>query len=259
MPSRRGSPGSAPYQEMAEAYDILHADRPYAQEARAIRALVRRHAGPSARTLLDVACGTGRHLEHLVRWFDCTGLDSSAAMLARARQRAPSARYVKGRMQDVPVGGRFDVVTCLFSAIGYLRSRAELERTLSGFSGHLAVGGVVIVEPFLTPEAWRTPYLSTETQSSGDTRVLRMSLSSRRRQRAILDLHYLVGTPGRVRYVHERHDLALFGTRTMLGAFRAAGLRAVHLLPGLSTGRGLYVAVKEGRPAPPPRRTASGA
>ena len=58
------------FSESAAWYDRFYGTKDYAGEAQLVSALIRRHQ-PRARTLLDVACGTGRHLEHLRREFDC--------------------------------------------------------------------------------------------------------------------------------------------------------------------------------------------
>ena len=73
-----------------------------------------------ARTLLDVACGTGRHLEYLRSSFETEGVDADDAMLDVARARLRDVPLSVGDMRDLDLGRRFDVVTCLFSAIGFV-------------------------------------------------------------------------------------------------------------------------------------------
>ena len=58
---------------------------------------------------------------------------------------------------------------------------------------------------------------------------------------AILDFHYLVGTPQGVTHFTERHELGLFTIEEMLGAFQQADLDVKYEPEGL-TGRGLYIA-----------------
>jgi ubiquinone/menaquinone biosynthesis C-methylase UbiE len=43
----------------------------------------------AAGSLLDVACGTGKHLEQLMRWYQVEGLDLDDGLLAIARERLP--------------------------------------------------------------------------------------------------------------------------------------------------------------------------
>ncbi len=229
------------YRYRPEVYDLVHADKPYREEAEAVRALVRKSAARPARTLLDVACGSGRHLEKFVRWFDCTGLDASPEMLALARRRLPRIPLVVGRMESFDLGREFDVVTCLFSAIGYARSVQGLSRTVRNLARHVAPGGVLVVEPWLTPKVFREGWLHHLVVEREGTVVIRMNGSRLRRGRSVFDFHYLVGRDGEVDHFVERHDLGLFDVPTMLGAFRGAGLSVRYLARGLSTRRGLYV------------------
>lgn len=48
----------------AELYDKIYGFKPYDQEAKTVPRTLRRF-NPRAHTLLDVACGTGKHLEAL--------------------------------------------------------------------------------------------------------------------------------------------------------------------------------------------------
>ena len=68
--------------------------------------------------VVDVGCGTGRHAVPLAqRGVRVTGVDLSAAMLARARARAEAAgvdvALVKADARDLPPIGPFDAAICL--------------------------------------------------------------------------------------------------------------------------------------------------
>jgi len=236
----------AAYGLLADAYDIVHREKPYAAEARRVRAAAQRWATIRCRSLLDVACGSGRHLAEFVRWYDCTGLDASRSMLARARRRLPRVRWVRGRMEAFDLGREFDIVCCLFSAVGYVRSPAGLRQTIAALARHTSPGGVVVVEPWLTPEVFREGRVHHLVARSEGTTVLRMNGARRVRGRSVFDFHYLVGRDGAVRHAVERHDLGLFSRTQMEAAFRAAGLTPHFDPKGFATRRGLYVAVRPG-------------
>jgi SAM-dependent methyltransferase len=235
-----------PYGDLAEAYDILHARKPYGREALQIRTLARQAARRPCRTLLDVACGSGRHLEQLARWYACTGVDPSPQMLLRARRRVRGAELVRGTMESFALDREFDIVTCLFSSIGYVRTVAELRRAVRNLARHTAPGGVLVIEPWLTPAAFRSGLVHHLVARSGPTTVVRMNGSSRRGGRSIFDFHYLVGRRGHVEHAVERHELGLFSRRTMESALRAAGCTVRYFDRGLASRRGLYVAVRPG-------------
>ena len=231
------------YRKTAEYYDAIYSWKDYAAESREIERLVRRFGRPGARTLLDVACGTGSHLAHLRRRFRVHGVDPNPEMLRAARRKLPGVRLVRGRMETLDLGQTFDVVTCLFSAIGYVRSERDLRRTLARFAAHLAPGGVAIVEPWLLPGRYRAGGFHAQILGSPERPIARMSLSLRRGNRSIMDMHHLVATGTGVRHWVEHHDLGLFPPRAYRAAFRAAGLEP-RFLPGWNPERGLYVAVR---------------
>lgn len=249
-----------PYGVLADAYDVVHAHRPYAEEAAAVRKLAARYARRRGRTLLDVACGSGRHIAQFARWYACTGVDPSPAMLARARLRVPRARWIRGRMESMRLGEEFDVVTCLFSSIGYQRTEAQLRRAVRNLARHVAPGGVLVVEPWLTPGEFRPKSVHHLVAEEGGTAVLRMNSASRRGNVSQFDFHYLVGRGRRVTHAVEHHELGLFTRGTMEAALRGAGLDTRYLAGGLSSHRGLYIGVRPAtagrarRARPRPRR-----
>lgn len=243
--SKRLGSVRAPYVLSAEIYDRFYSWKDYAGEARRVREVVRRYGPHPAHSLLDVGCGTGEHLRYLSRHFDVTGVDQNRRMLAVARRKLPRARWVPGRMQTFRLRDRFDVITCLFSAIGYARSESDLVRILRNFAEHLRPEGIVIVEPWLTPQIYRSGGVHLATFGTAEAPIVRMNTEGLRRGRSVMDMHYLVGAEGRVRHWVERHDMGLFDAPTMMQAFRRAGLRPQKLASRFTTRRGLYVGVKE--------------
>jgi ubiquinone/menaquinone biosynthesis C-methylase UbiE len=232
------------YRDSASIYDAVYAWKDYRREAERCRALVRAYGPRNARSLLDVACGTGEHLRYLSRWYESVGLDANPRMLAVARRKLPHVRFLTGRMQSFRIPERFDVLTCLFSSIGYVRSVRELHQTLRNFARHLRPGGVALVEPWLTPAAHHTGLIHLATSGTGEEPIARMNDSRRRGDRSIMDMHYLVGASGRIRHWVERHELTLFDAPTMLRAFRSAGFHARRAESQFTPERGIYVAVR---------------
>ncbi|MCI4363349.1 MAG: class I SAM-dependent methyltransferase [Thermoplasmata archaeon] len=229
------------YTVQAEYYDRIYGFRPYREEARALRAIARR--GTTGRRWLDVGCGTGTHLRYLQRWYEVAGVEPSSAMRRVARRKLPDVPIHAGRMQEFRLSQRFDVVSCLFSAIGYLPTVTLLERTLRNFARHLAPSGVVLVEPWLFPEQYRPGRLPAVLRRDLPGAILlRMNIVERRGRRTSMVMHHLYGDRRGVRYFAERHESTMFTRSEFAKAFRSAGLRAKLLRPGLSSKRGLYFA-----------------
>jgi len=235
------------FRDLAEYYDPLLASKDYAAESRRVETIARRYGRSGGRAWLDVACGTGRHLEFLRRRYSVTGLDLSPDMLRIARRRLPGVRLIRGDMRAFRLATRFDVITCLFSAIGRLDSEKELGTTFSNFARTLRPGGVAIVEPWILPAQFRSDLVHLVTYQDDRIALARMAHSTRRGNRSLVQYHYLIGTPHRpVRYVHETARGLLVSPRRLQEIMESVGLRSRFLERGLTAGRGLLIGAKPG-------------
>lgn len=138
------APSSGAYDVLAPAYDLLTAGYAYAPWLGAIDRLARDH-GLNGGRALDVACGTGKSLEALLDLgYEATGCDASAGMAAVARRKlAGRAEVHVADMRELPVYGRFDLVTCLDDALNHLPSRADIEAAFGAMAANLAPDGLL--------------------------------------------------------------------------------------------------------------------
>lgn len=230
------------YARSAQFYDLIYGGKPYGEEADRVHGLIQKHLRSGGDTLLDVGCGTGNHLARLRRHYRCDGLDLDAGLLDIARGRYPDSAFHQGDMADFDLGRRYDALVCLFSAIGYVKTEERLGQAMRTFARHLAPGGVVVVEPWLTPEVYVRGHLRVDAPQHPDLAVARMVHSGVRDGLSILTFSYLVGRAEGIEHFEETHELGLFTREQMREAFRNAGLEVVEYDPHGLTGRGLYVA-----------------
>jgi SAM-dependent methyltransferase len=228
------------YTRSVQFYDALYHFKDYASAAKQLHTILQQHH-PTAKTLLDVACGTGKHLEYLRDYYRVEGLDLSPDMLKIARQRCPGVPFHRASMIDFRLEYGFDVITCLFSSVAYVKTRENLEKTVVSMVRHLRPGGVVVIEPFFSPENYWTGTITANFVDEPDLKIAWMYTSDPPQDRvAVLNIHYLVGTPESVDHFEERHELGLFTHEEYLNAFRGAGLEVTHDSEGLF-GRGMYL------------------
>jgi SAM-dependent methyltransferase len=239
--------GLSQFHELAKYYDAINDWKDYAGESARLETLARRFGRAGRTAWLDVACGTGRHLEFLSRRHSTVGVDGSREMLRVARHRLPQVRLVLGDMRTFRLNRRFDVVSCLFSAIGHLGTKEDVRRTFANFAYHLNPGGVAIVEPWIAPSAFRPASIHLRTHESPALTIIRLASSSRRGNRSMIQFHFLIGKPGRKIRHYEETDVGLLLSREeLLRLMRSAGLKPRFLARGLTPGRGLLVGVKVG-------------
>lgn len=158
------------YDALAANYDVLTAHHDHALWVDAINACLVRH-GVVGDTLLDLGCGTGRST---AAWRDAgyrvTGADSSAAMLAHARARVPSADLHHADLRDLGDIGTFAVVSCMCDVMNCV-SAAELPAALAAIAGHLAHGGLLVFDAN-TRNAYRRYFSVTEVAVDTDAAVI---------------------------------------------------------------------------------------
>jgi len=227
------------FSRSARFYDAIYSFKDYPAEAERLHELVEARV-PAARTLLDVACGTGAHLAELRRWYEVEGVDLDSELLEVARERLPGVPLHEGDMTGFDLGREFDVVTCLFSSIGYVRTHDGLVRATASLARHVAPGGVLIVEPWLEPGDWEPGRIGSVFVDEPDLKVARMNVGG---SAEVMDMHYLVATPDGVESFVERHELGVFSRDEHIEALRAAGLTVEHDPEGLM-GRGLYIGTR---------------
>jgi SAM-dependent methyltransferase len=232
------------YTRSARIYDMIYAAAgwDYAGDAAAIDALVRGRCH-DARTLLDVACGTGRHLSFLRDHYDVEGVDIDLAMVEQARRALPRVPVWVGDMRTLELGREFDVVTCLFGAIGHLLEDSELQDSITRMANHLVAGGVLVIDGWFQPQDWtanRPP--STLSAEDGDVRVVRMDRTTRDGDFSLIEMHHLIGTLEQVEYFREDHVLRLRPDAVIVAAMEATGLR-VEVVSGALRARSRFIGV----------------
>jgi ubiquinone/menaquinone biosynthesis C-methylase UbiE len=164
-------------------------------------------------------------------------------MLKVARKKFPKIRYHQGDMTDFNLSHKFDAIVCLFSSIGYVKTKAKLQKTLKTMSRHLLPGGVLLIEPWFTPKQWSVGYVHMLHVNKPDLKITRMSRSGQKGRVALLEFQYLIGTPKGIEHSSELHELGLFTHEEYTEAFQSAGLKVIHNKKGLD-GRGLYIGKK---------------
>jgi len=153
------------FSDFAEYYDFLYGQKDYVEEVEYVCDLIEEYS-PGAKTVLDLGCGTGAHVEHLAnKGFDVVGVDLSREMLMKAEnrlQRLPTEtvsrlKFHHGDVRKIRLGETFDVVALLFHVICYQTSDDDLIRTLETVKKHLNPGGILIFDFWHGPGVSETP------------------------------------------------------------------------------------------------------
>jgi SAM-dependent methyltransferase len=134
----------------------------------------------------------------------------------------------------------YDVITCLFSAIGYVQTVGNTVKALRNFLNHLRPGGILLVEPWIDPAKFLAGAVFLRTVNDDDLKVARMSANEIDGKLSRITFEYLIGEGGRVTRETEVHELALLTRQEMANCFTEAGLEYEYDEFGLMD-RGLFI------------------
>jgi SAM-dependent methyltransferase len=106
--------------------------------------------GPGS-PLLELACGSGRLLVPLAaEGYTLVGVDSSAAMLALARQNAQTAgvqiTLVQQDMRSLHLPQKFHLAFCALGSFAHLTTRKAQREALAAVRAHMAPRGTFILD-----------------------------------------------------------------------------------------------------------------
>jgi SAM-dependent methyltransferase len=233
------------YKELAKYYDLIYSWKDYKGEANKIKELIKKYKKSDGTSLLDVGCGTGKHLEYFKDDFSCAGTDINAEMLEVAKEKVNGVIFKQADMINLNFKYKFDIILCLFSSIGYVKTYSNLQKTILNFVNHLQHGGVVIIEPWFTKDTYMVGHPGMTTYEGEDIKIARLNTTKLENGLSVMEMHYLIAEKNEdVKYFVDRHELGLFEIEKVLEIMNQAGLKAEFLKDGLMKDRGLYIGIK---------------
>lgn len=214
------------YKKYAKYYDIFYSQKNYDSEVEFIESIAKNFK-VKGKEILDMACGTGNHAQRLAKdGFIVTCVDINSDMLKIAKKKVKNAKFVNGSMQSFKSKRKYDIITCLFSAMSYNKNKSELNQTLLNFYNLLNKGGVVIfdITLFKNIEERYPAYLATFSEDN-----LQIGMVSQWRQSKenpdIFNVNFLilVKEKGKVDFEIDEHELRRFTIEDVRSAMKTIG------------------------------------
>jgi SAM-dependent methyltransferase len=222
---------------MAQVYDrwMAHDGAPYEQWCGFIDAACRNHDS-EVRTILEIGCGTGSMTRMLSeRGYEVTGVDASAAMLEKARQKlGPSARLVHARLPEAetPDFGRHDAAICCFDVVNYFVEDGQLTGAFSQIRQGLRPGALFI---FDVNTQYKLEMLFGDRSFGddlGDFAYVQRARYDTRGHRCDLLLTFFLLEAGLYRRVTEHHVQRWFTDEEMNSALTDSGFEVLRTCSG---------------------------
>jgi ubiquinone/menaquinone biosynthesis C-methylase UbiE len=131
------------YDAIAQFYDAFVGDP--AEKAAWLKQLVQKYQ-PNAKSVLELACGTGGVLKHLSDDYVVAGLDNSAGMLRIAQSKLPNATFIEADMSNFSISDKYDIILCVYDSINHLTDFSQWESTFDAAARSLHPDGLFIFD-----------------------------------------------------------------------------------------------------------------
>ncbi|WP_298512687.1 bifunctional 2-polyprenyl-6-hydroxyphenol methylase/3-demethylubiquinol 3-O-methyltransferase UbiG [uncultured Kordia sp.] len=128
-------------------YHILYKDRGYDEAEAFMKHLVEFLNLPEDGTILDLACGKGRHSVFLnTMGYNVTGVDLSPNSIAHASEFANETLRFEVHDMCKPYPQQFDAVFNLFTSFGYFEHESDNLRTIKSIKAELNEHGFGVID-----------------------------------------------------------------------------------------------------------------
>lgn len=128
------------YQNMAKYYDLFYKNKSYEKEVDFLKNLI-----GNRKTILDVGCGTGIHMNLLENQYKVDGLDLSYQMLEIAKSRV-IGKLMQGNLLNYETYKKYDAIISMFAVFNHLRNYDEFEQGILHWYNNLNENGILIVD-----------------------------------------------------------------------------------------------------------------
>ena len=226
----------------ADLYDYIYSWKDYGDEARRVAEILSAEGIEAGAHLLEAACGTGRYLEHLQGQYSVSGYDLDQQMIRLARWRVPGGHFALGDMRDHVSDEPVDALLCLFGGVGYLSCGEGLRAGLESFARCVRPGGVLLIEPWVTPDRFVAGESWLQTYVSEDFKLGRVVVPRLEGRQCVLEFQFqLSRAGGRVGRFTALERLWLHGLDEVTTAALEAGFTVQLTSQGFMADRHLLI------------------
>jgi len=225
------------FSEYAQFYDLYYANKDYSGEVDFVLYLASKF-GLYPETVLDMGCGTGKHLIEMARrGLTGLGFDQSPEMLKAARNNLGSRgmEIALGDLRHFRTNKQYDLVVAMFAVMGYLTSNEDLLSGLLTARDHLTPNGLFIFDGWFGPAVLaQRPEERIYEYTSGTQWVQRKVTPFLNTVEQVVSVHYEIisrDANGPEKRVTEDHKLRYMFVQEMKLAMQASGLALLYSCP----------------------------
>lgn len=134
-------------------YHLLYKNRDDSEAEKFMDTLTQHLSIQPTETILDLACGKGRHSKHLNDLgYEVTGVDLSENSIASAKAYENERLHFDVHDMTKPYSKQFNFVFNLFTSFGYFENNQDNLNTINAIKANLQPNGIGVIDFFNTPQ-----------------------------------------------------------------------------------------------------------
>jgi len=195
-------------------YNLLYKDKNYQEEYNYIRELIKKHCNNNGKNILDIGCGTGKHLSLFKKeGYTVSGVDVSESMISEARKYLQQENdLICCKASEFKFNKKFETIISLFHVMSYQTENDELEKVFQNVSAHLTDGGLFIFDFWYGPAVLTDPpVVKIKKLEDDEVNITRITEPVMRYNENIVDVNFEVmiedKTTHLVEKINETHKM----------------------------------------------------
>jgi SAM-dependent methyltransferase len=174
-------------------YNLLYKDKNYHEEYKYISELLEKHGNGRKKNILDIGCGTGKHLSYFKKdGYTVSGVDVSENMIIEAKKYLQQEENLLCcKASEFKFNRKFDAIISLFHVMSYQTGNDELEKTFQTISEHLIDDGLFIFDFWYGPAVLTDPpVVKIKRLEDDEVKITRITEPVMRYNENIVDVNF---------------------------------------------------------------------
>jgi len=194
--------------------------------------------------VLDLACGTGKHLGYFKRFgYQCSGIDASNALLRIAKKNNKKIQFKKGYFHSFKLKSKVPIITSFFNSMSYNSNEKEMLRSLKNIKNNLDDKGIFIFDIFCTSRPKKT-FVVKKFNEKG-TQFSRTFVGIPTSKGFKSTMYYVVFDGKKSEIIEETSLRGAFSKTKTIYLLKKAGFKVLYSGKGYTRGSVVFVAQKE--------------
>lgn len=223
------------FERYASVYDLIYSDKAYDLETTFVVNQLRKHYH-SGSSLLDIGCGTGKHLiQFLNMGMDAYGIDSSPEMIAIARKKYPEfeSHFRVSEDRNSFSAKSFDYVVSLFHVLSYQVSEKDVKLYFSSIGRHMHDRSVGLFDYWYSPAVRKNGTRQTKKEFVVNSeKIIRTATPEPANDPSVINVQLMIeccDSDGKMLDTFEElHPMRHFDQKEIESFCKEAGLVVVH-------------------------------